>query len=233
MEWTAPETITVGAVFFAIVMLLNRFLGQRADPKLFEVLKQAMEGFSEVKDTVKEYSEKTNKAFSLLADNINKGNEASMALVGRVELSERNAMRLYDQVIASFVAFQESVKVEHKTALEETQSIVPALKPAITALTAQQAATEKSNKGMQAIMGEISKSQSATNGEILAALKRIEASLAEFKKDNAEKIEKIEADVNAVKADIAKRPAPIVAPPVIPLTEETQTPIQEKPNESA
>lgn len=112
--------------------------------------------------------------------------------------------------VQTWDAFQKQVGDEHTSHL----SIIKKIQPSIDGLTIQQAATEKSNKGVQTIMEDVIKTQSATNGEVLKALQKIQQTLDELKTDVANRVEKIEQDVNAIKADLEKpiEPAPGAQP---------------------
>jgi len=235
MEWTAPETITVGTIIFGVLMLLNRFIGQRTDPKLLEVFHRAMDGFSDVRSTMLQNTEKTNQAYSLLAENVRVSNQASMALVNRVELSEKNAIDSYERVISVFSTFSESVFGQHKIHLEATQGIVPQLETKLTELENQQRKTEQSNQGLKDVMDNATTTQNQILREIQAAVARIELGLEKWERDSSEQIEKIEQDLAVVKADIAKvhaapEPAPANQPIVKPKPEPETITGKDNPN---
>lgn len=239
MEWNPTETVTIGGVFVGIVVLLLgivRIIGQRSDPQLLAFLTSYADGNKDAFDRLADNIEKSNDILSALKEGME---SLSRSIAAQFALLENNTLKQNNEVIQVFKAFRDSVQKEHTFALGAIQAIPEVIKPAIAELTAQQAATEKSNKGMQTIMEGVAKTQSATNGEILQALQRIQETLDGLKTEMAERVEKIEADVDVIKADLMKPPTtpapdnqPVVKaePDATTAKPETESEEKDKPN---
>ena len=218
MEWTLPETASFGVVALATIFLLYRSITQGADPRIVGVLNQMATLIKQLSDTNDKSEERWGDLVKNLTDALNKNSAVIetmrtgfenwfTGMSNRIQVGEDNAVAQSTGIIEALQGFRGVVEADHALAIAKIEGLPQIISPTIEELATRHIAAEQSRKGMQTIMEGISRSQDATNGElteILAALRRIESSLSEWKADSAAKIEKIEADVNAVKDDLRR-----------------------------
>jgi chromosome segregation ATPase len=181
MSLQPTETVTMGTLLtglIAAIVLFLRNMGKRADPVILDLLKQSMTGYTELKKAI----ENSNDVNAQLNDRMNEESRLS--------------------------------REAHQLMIDQFQPIVQAINaipgkiaPTIDALTSQLAKTEKSHEGVQSIMNNVINSQGATNGEILSALLRIEASLDAIKNDLQpiqDRLSIAEEEIKTVKTDFQK-----------------------------
>jgi len=198
MEWTLPETVSVATIMAAVLLLLYRFIGQRADPNLMALYNQtntllakSMDGFDKLEITLQQHA--------TALQNLTNGTTASFAaILQRVEMGEAQSVTQSNELIAVFRSFTVSVREDHDRALQEIMSI----KPTIAELAQVQTAKLEQSEGLKQIMSATIDEQHRTNGEVMAALRRIQETLDELKREFPERIEKIEQDVNALRVDV-------------------------------
>ncbi len=233
MEWTMPETVTFGAVAFAVIILLYRFIGQRPDSNLIilqrqtnELLGQSLEGFAELRGTLDKHAE----GFAALSTGIT---TSFQAILTHIDTSKSQSMKESNELIEVFRSFTETVKIDHKSTLTEILKI----SPKIEELAQAQTAKTKQSEGLQTVMDNAITNQIKILKEIQAAVIRIEKQLSGFKSD----IANIEADVEKVKGDlgrvqVASPPPPMATPEFIAPIESQKpkskpTEEKDKPNE--
>ena len=198
MEWTLPETVTFGGVMLAVVFLMNRFLGQRADPQLYAILQSMITENAKAVDA----NEKSDNRWAEMVKSYSAALDKNTGVI--------DAMKTGLEMVFTGMASR----------LESSEGELQKIAPKLDELTQAQTAKTIQSEGHQQVMDNAITNQAQTLREILAAVQRIEAGFAEFKRDNAEKMEQFEQDVAAVKLDLGKvrvDPAP-GAQPVVPAT---------------
>jgi len=211
MEWTLPETVTVGGIIIGVLFLLReivKLLAQRTerpDSAVMKALEQnntivikALEGFDELRTTIsamRTTSERQAEALTTLATGMT---TSFQALLNRVETGESAQVKQSLELIDVFRSFTVSVREDHARHYEELVQI----KPSIAELAKVQTAKLEQSEGLKQIMSATIDEQHRTNGEVMAALRRIQETLDELKREFPERIEKIEQDVNALRVDV-------------------------------
>ena len=157
MNWTIPETITVGFVVVFALGLIYRFLGQRTDPKLLELFELQTKAASK-------RDEDNNNANERLAEALDRNTATLDTVKSGIELS----FNAFAQSIREMVS---SITLEHQTQLAAIGGIPAEIIPTINTLTQQLADQKGSVDEMNNAVGD----QNEAIQQILAAVLRLEA----------------------------------------------------------
>jgi DNA repair exonuclease SbcCD ATPase subunit len=211
MEWSPEQVQTVGGVFAAmlatfglIIMGVFKAVGQRTEPGLMTFLNTFTQQTGKNDERIAAVIENLTTAIGQYSTDVKamkQGVETVFSsIVKLIESNDEKSTVRQTEVLNVWGAFKESMRTDH----EQAYGAILKIAPKIEELRTAQAATEKQSEGFKKVVDEAMTTQSKTNGEILKALQRIEQTLNDIKREFPERIEKVEQDVNALKADINK-----------------------------
>ncbi len=188
IDWTIPETITVGFVMVFALGLIYRFLGQRTDPKLLELFKTQMNAASK-------RDEDNNTANERLAEALDRNTITLDTVKSGIEM----AFNAFASAIHEMVS---SITIEHQAQLAAIGDIPAEIIPSIETLTQQLENQVGSVQQMNNAVGN----QTETIQQILAAVLRLESKIGIFQTENqrlGNEIQKAQAELSTIKTDVA------------------------------
>lgn len=188
MSWTIPETITVGFIVVFAIGLIYKFLGQRTDPRLLELLELQTK-------TAAKRDEDNNEANTRLAEALDRNTLTLEAVKSGIEMSFNAFAQSIQQLVSSITS-------EHQMQLAAIGNIPATIIPAMDILTQQL----ESHTGSVEQMNDTVGNQNATIQEILAAVLRLESKIGIFQTENqrlGNEIQKAQVELSTIKTDVA------------------------------
>jgi hypothetical protein len=147
-EWAIPETITVGAVLFAVILLISKFIGQRTDPQLVALMSE-MNKQSAKRDTNRDVNEK----------------------------QQTEVLKIIEATVSTFAdtirEFMASSQQDHTEQLSAIDNIPSAIIPVIDTLKAEIQGQRSEVK----IVNDTVTNQDEAIKQVLESLRRVEQSL--------------------------------------------------------
>jgi methyl-accepting chemotaxis protein len=191
IEWTIPETITVGFVLVFAIGLIYKFLGQRTDPKLLELISTLTEASTKRDENRDKNDERQSQAW-----------DRNTEILGAIE----KAIVSFAQTVEELVS-QDKANSAQLAAIGE---VSVAIMPAINEITQQLEVQKGSVQQMDDKVG----GQNDAIQQILAAMLRVEGRIetiaqsfetlqADSKKLGNE-IEETKQEITSIKGDVTK-----------------------------